>query len=222
MWEQPSEKHEATLYYFSGRGLADQARWLLAACDVSFTQKVVANRAQFERMAQRQLPFGQLPLLQIDGLEIVQSQAIVRYLARRANIQGQSEQEVLKSDMLAECVKDMLSPLTSLPFKRPARWTAAGECAAAGAELQTYRAAVQAVLDKWDFVSARLEAVLKNNHRAESLGKAGSRNIPSSDSTTHSNDNNNINNNMNEHAVEAEDDAESGGGEIREIADLAA
>ncbi|RYG67548.1 hypothetical protein EON64_07220 [archaeon] len=40
-WEKPSEKHEATLYYFSGRGLADQIRWLLAATDVSFTQKAV-------------------------------------------------------------------------------------------------------------------------------------------------------------------------------------
>lgn len=90
VWEQPSEKHDATLYYFSGRGLADQIRWMMAATDVSFTQKVVAHRAQFERMAQRQLPFGQLPLLQIDGLEIVQSQAIVRFLARRANIAGKA------------------------------------------------------------------------------------------------------------------------------------
>ncbi|RYG67547.1 hypothetical protein EON64_07215 [archaeon] len=28
------------------------------------------------------MPFGQLPLLQIDGLEIVQPQAIVTYVAR--------------------------------------------------------------------------------------------------------------------------------------------
>ncbi|RYY82839.1 hypothetical protein EON63_12515, partial [archaeon] len=203
-WEQPSEKHEATLYYFSGRGLADQIRWLLAATDVSFTQKVVAHRAQFERMAQRQLPFGQLPLLQIDGLEIVQSQAIVRYVARRAGIkgrvsynyanvhirihthtrtpllhlhihtnsythtnEGQSEEEVLKSDMLAECMKDMLSPLTSLPFKRPKGWTADGNNSSLGDGLDAYRHGMQGVLDKWVFFSARLEAVLKNNHRGE-------------------------------------------------------
>lgn len=88
VWEHPSEKHQATLYYFGGRGLADQLRWMMAATNVTFTQKVINQRGQFERMARRQLPFGQLPLLQIDDLEIVQSQAAVRYLARRANIQG--------------------------------------------------------------------------------------------------------------------------------------
>jgi hypothetical protein len=87
-WEQPSEKHDATLYYFAGRGLADQLRWIMAATGVSFTQKLIIQRGQFERLAKRQLPFGQLPLLQIDGLEIVQSQAAVRYLARRAQLQG--------------------------------------------------------------------------------------------------------------------------------------
>ena len=92
-WEQPSEKHEATLYYFAGRGLADQIRWLLAASGVSFTQKLITQRAHFERMSKRQLPFGQLPLLQIDGLEIVESQAIVRYLARRANLQGEEKRD---------------------------------------------------------------------------------------------------------------------------------
>ena len=39
-------------------------------------------------MCERQLVFGQLPLLQIDGHEIVQSQAAVRYLAKKAGLQG--------------------------------------------------------------------------------------------------------------------------------------
>lgn len=34
----PSPDHTATLYYFAGRGLADQVRWMLAASDISFTQ----------------------------------------------------------------------------------------------------------------------------------------------------------------------------------------
>ena len=39
-------------------------------------------------MCERQLVFGQIPLLQIDGHEIVQSQAAVRYLAKKAGLQG--------------------------------------------------------------------------------------------------------------------------------------
>lgn len=75
-----------------GRGLADQIRWMLAASEISFTQRIVDSRKKFLKMKERQLPFGQLPLLQIDGLEIVQSQSIVRYLARRANLTGQNSE----------------------------------------------------------------------------------------------------------------------------------
>ncbi len=39
------------------------------------------------------------------GMEIVQSQAAVRYLARRANIHGQSSGEQLKCDIIAETIR---------------------------------------------------------------------------------------------------------------------
>jgi len=68
--EKPSPDVTATLYYFAGRGLADQVRWVLAASNIEFTQKVITTRAKFLKMSERQLPFEQLPLLQIDGLEV--------------------------------------------------------------------------------------------------------------------------------------------------------
>lgn len=116
--EKPVPGTVATLYYFSGRGKADQIRWLLAATEVSFTQKVIDSRQKFLKMAARQLPFGQLPLLQIDGLEIVQSQAIVRYLARRANVAGTTTADEVKCEMITDTVNDLLPFVTSLPFKR--------------------------------------------------------------------------------------------------------
>lgn len=73
--EKPDEKYDATLYYFAGRGLADQIRWLLAATEISFTQRVINERQRFVSMAKYQLPFGQLPMIQIDGLELAESQA---------------------------------------------------------------------------------------------------------------------------------------------------
>ena len=73
--EKPDPKFDATLYYFAGRGLADQIRWTLAATNVSFVQRVIKDRSRFVSMAKEQLPFGQLPLLQIDDLELVESQA---------------------------------------------------------------------------------------------------------------------------------------------------
>jgi glutathione S-transferase len=115
----PIEKYDATLYYFAGRGLADQVRWFLAATGTTFTQKIINQRSQLLKMtAKGQLPFGQLPLLQIDGLDIVQSQAIVRYLARKHNLIGKSDEEMLRCDIIAETVRDLISLVSSAPFKR--------------------------------------------------------------------------------------------------------
>jgi glutathione S-transferase len=122
-WENPVDKVDATLYYFSGRGLADQMRWMLAAADISFTQKVISHKDQLAKMAKQQLPFGQLPLLQIDGIEIVQSQAAVRYIAKRSGLVGKTNEEELKCDMIVEAVRDLLSLVAAAPFKRCAGLT---------------------------------------------------------------------------------------------------
>jgi len=40
-----------------------------------------------------ELPFGQVPLLRIDGLNIVQSGAIIRHVARKAKLLGDTDLE---------------------------------------------------------------------------------------------------------------------------------
>jgi len=40
-------------------------------------------------------------MIEIDGLTIVQSQAICRYVARRANMAGKDSTEVLKCDIVS-------------------------------------------------------------------------------------------------------------------------
>jgi glutathione S-transferase len=71
-------------------------------------------------MSERQLPFGQLPLLQIDGLELVQSQVIVRYLAKRGNMAGLNSADEIKCDMIAETIRGktvLLKMIYCLIFK---------------------------------------------------------------------------------------------------------
>ena len=87
---------------------------MLAATNVSFTQKIISTRSQFLKMRERQLPFGQLPMLQIDGLEIVQSQAIVRYLARRGKLCGASPDEEMKCEVISETIRGI--PHCLFPF----------------------------------------------------------------------------------------------------------
>ena len=57
-------------------------------------------------------------MLEIDGLRLVQSQAIIRYLARRANLNGLSTVEEVSCDMYAESICDMLSMLLKAPWTR--------------------------------------------------------------------------------------------------------
>lgn len=170
-YEEPSPDHDATLYYFGGRGLADQIRWMLAASDVSFTQKEISTREQFVKLAARQLPFGQLPLLQIDGLEIVQSQAAVRYLARRANppMIGKTNEEILKCDMIAESVRDLLGFVTSMPFKRVAAQEAASthsDATTKPAKVIEYEELKLKMKEKFQYYGQRFELVLKSNNKA--------------------------------------------------------
>ncbi|KAJ1410743.1 hypothetical protein B484DRAFT_455799 [Ochromonadaceae sp. CCMP2298] len=157
-FEVPSAQHTATLYYFEGRGLADQIRWMMAATNVEFTQKVVKKRAKFLEMAGRQLPFGQLPLLQIDGMEIVQSQAAVRYLAKRAGLQGKSPADELKCDMISEAVRDILPLLLAAPFRK---YSATGAVPARNEE--EWAAHSKLAKEKWGFIGSRLEAILRSN-----------------------------------------------------------
>jgi len=53
------------------------------------------------------LMFNQVPLLRIDGMNLVQSHAIVRYLARKHHLYGDNEREAVYIDMIAECVRDL-------------------------------------------------------------------------------------------------------------------
>ena len=66
---------------------------MLAATNVSFTHRKIDTRQAFVTLADKQLLFGQMPMLQIDNIDIVQSQAIVRYLANRAGIAGSNAVE---------------------------------------------------------------------------------------------------------------------------------
>jgi len=55
------------------------------------------------------LPFGQVPYL-IDGeVKLAQSQAILRYLAKKGGIQGATDAEFANSEMLIEETRDILA-----------------------------------------------------------------------------------------------------------------
>lgn len=155
-FEKPSPSHDATLFYFEGRGKADQIRWMLAAADLTFTHKVVSSRDYFLKMAERQLPFGQIPLLLIDGHEIVQSQAAIRYIARKSNLCGASPEDELKCDMIVEAVNDVLIFCIKEPFEKLK-------------SSEEYANYIELMRTKWDFAASRFEGILRISGRAKHI-----------------------------------------------------
>ena len=106
------------LYYFAGRGRAETTRWMLAAINLPFVNAPIATReAMFDLRASGKLPFDQLPLLEIDGLRVSQTTALIRYLARRGDLYGDSDADALWCDLIAGVAADLVEPAIIAAFQ---------------------------------------------------------------------------------------------------------
>lgn len=52
------------------------------------------------------MPFGQMPVLEVDGIRVHQSIAILRYLGKRVGLAGANDWESLLIDVAADTVND--------------------------------------------------------------------------------------------------------------------
>ncbi|RCN49308.1 glutathione S-transferase protein [Ancylostoma caninum] len=92
------------LTYFNGRGLGECARQLFALADQQY-EDIRVTHEDFPEIKPN-LPFGQLPLLNEDGKELAQSNAINRYLARKFGFAGKTPFEEALVDSLADQMTD--------------------------------------------------------------------------------------------------------------------
>jgi len=60
--------------------------------------------------------FGQLPMLSWDGVELAQSMAIARFVARRAGLAGRTDLEFVQADMVACHYEDVWTKLPKMMF----------------------------------------------------------------------------------------------------------
>ncbi len=105
------------LHYFAGRGRAETTRWMLAASDIRFENVPIDTpQALAVLRASDKLPFDQLPLLEIDGLRISQTTALLRYLARRDDLYGDDAMDALWCDMIAGVAADLAEPAILAAF----------------------------------------------------------------------------------------------------------
>jgi len=97
----------ARLHYFKGRGRAETTRWMLAVNQIDFINIPLTTPEELATLrATQKLPFDQLPLLEIDGKNLSQSTAMIRYLARRGDLYGDTDEDMLRCDLVAGATAD--------------------------------------------------------------------------------------------------------------------
>ncbi|CAD5222122.1 unnamed protein product [Bursaphelenchus xylophilus] len=93
------------LTYFDIRGLGEPARIIFHYAGQKFEDDRITGSLDSFR---DQLPFGQIPVLTIDGTtKIAQSQAIYRLLARRFGLAGKDDVEQAQIDSYGDFIQDL-------------------------------------------------------------------------------------------------------------------
>ncbi|NXF23220.1 GSTA3 transferase, partial [Rhodinocichla rosea] len=105
------------LYYFDGRGKMESIRWLLAAAGVEFEEEFLETRDQYEKLLQGgSLLFQQVPMVEIDGMKMVQTRAILSYIAAKYNLYGKDLKERALIDMYVGGTDDLMGFILVFPF----------------------------------------------------------------------------------------------------------
>nr|CDJ94827.1 Glutathione S-transferase domain containing protein [Haemonchus contortus] len=92
------------LTYFDGRGPAEIIRQLFVVAGEDF-EDVRVTFDDWPKLKEG-MPFGQLPVLEIDGKQLCQSFAIVRYLAKQFGYAGKNAWEEASVDAIGDQFKD--------------------------------------------------------------------------------------------------------------------
>jgi len=98
------------LIYFNSRGRAEPIRLLFALAGVEY-EDVRLDHGEIWQAMKPKTPFGQVPVLDIDGFQLAQTKAIARYVGREFNLAGHNNKESAKADMLVDGVEDVSTHL---------------------------------------------------------------------------------------------------------------
>ncbi|XP_011836700.1 PREDICTED: glutathione S-transferase A1-like [Cercocebus atys] len=108
------------LYYYNARGRMESTRWLLAAAGVEFEEKFLKSAEDLDKLRNDgYLMFQQVPMVEIDGMKLVQTRAILNYIASKYNLYGKDIKERALIDMYTEGIADLGEMILLLPFCQP-------------------------------------------------------------------------------------------------------
>jgi len=104
------------LTYFDLRGRGEIIRLMFVAAGVPYEDNRVERSKWPELKAST--PFGQMPVLEVDGVALCQSKAIARYLAGEFGFVGETALDKARTDMIIDCGEDVLQQALKFAFEQ--------------------------------------------------------------------------------------------------------
>ncbi|XP_050347838.1 glutathione S-transferase 2-like isoform X2 [Nymphalis io] len=102
----------AKVYYFQLKAVGESIRLLLAYGDQDFEDCRVAKEDW--PALKSSMPFGQMPVLEIDGKKYAQSTAIARYLGRKYGLVGKDIEEDFEIDQIVDFFNDIRTKASAI------------------------------------------------------------------------------------------------------------
>ncbi|XP_068424396.1 glutathione S-transferase 3-like [Clinocottus analis] len=113
---------KVVLHYFNGRGKMESIRWLLTVAEVEFDEIYLTTREQYLKLlSDGDLMFQQVPLVEIDGMKLIQSKAILNYIAEKYGLHGKDLKDRVMINMYSEGLMDLMEMIMMLPFSTDAK-----------------------------------------------------------------------------------------------------
>jgi glutathione S-transferase len=106
---------DVTIVYFEGRARVEPIRLILEELAIPYDDQRVSFEAWVEMKSET--PFGALPSYREGDMEIFQSHAIIRHLARVHDLYGSTEAERVRCDVIEEAVSDLSELVGKAPWK---------------------------------------------------------------------------------------------------------
>nr|XP_050860664.1 glutathione S-transferase-like [Vespula vulgaris]XP_050860665.1 glutathione S-transferase-like [Vespula vulgaris] len=111
------------LTYFPVKALAEPIRFIFSYAGVEF-EDVRFDREDWPKIKPT-TPFGQVPMLEVDGKKINQSTAIARYLAKQHGLAGKNDWEALEIDAIVDTIHDLRAKIAAHHYEQNAEAKAA-------------------------------------------------------------------------------------------------
>lgn len=103
------------LTYFPVKALGEPIRFIMSYANIEFEDDRFA-REDWPKLKD-QMPFGQVPVLELDGIKMHQSSAICRYFAKQCGLAGKSDLEAYKIDAAVDTIHDLRSKIAAYSYE---------------------------------------------------------------------------------------------------------